>query len=103
MNKTLMKRVIIDIENEGCPEADLPKLLDCFEGLMAKAASLNCRRASFELADLTLPSRQELSGYSLEIERLLNEPGIEKNDQVWTGIFTNGQHRLKVMGGLEDC
>jgi hypothetical protein len=35
MKKDLMKRVIIDVQNEGCPEAHIAPLLDCFESLMA--------------------------------------------------------------------
>jgi hypothetical protein len=103
MNKMLMKRVIIDLENEGCPEAHIAPLLDCFENLMATAASASCRRAYYELADLPLASRQGLGAYSLEIERMLNNPGLEKTDHVWTGTFTDGQCRLKVMGCLEAC
>ena len=34
MNKKLMKRVIMDVQNEGCPEANIAPLLDCFENLM---------------------------------------------------------------------
>ena len=100
MNKKLMKRVIMDVQNEGCPEAHIAPLLDCFENLMATAASASCRRAYYELADLTLASRQGLGAYSLEIER---NPGLEKTDLVWTGSFTDGQHSLKVMGCLEAC
>ncbi len=100
MNKKLMKRVILDVENEGCPEAHIAPLLDCFENLMATAASASCRRTYYELADLTLASRQGLGSYSLEIER---NPGLEKTDHVWTGTFTDGQNSLKVMGCLEAC
>jgi hypothetical protein len=103
MNKMLMKRVIIDVENEGCLDAHIALLLDCFENLMATAASASCRRAYYELADLTLASRQGLGAYSIEIERMLDNPGLEKTDHVWTGTFTNGQQRLKVMGCLEAC
>jgi hypothetical protein len=103
MNKMLMKRVIVDVQNEGCPEAHITPLLDCFENLMAKAASASCRRAYYELADLTLASRQGLGAYSIEIERMIDNPGLEKNDHVWTGTFTDDQHSLKVMGCLETC
>ena len=103
MKKDLMKRVIIDVENEGCPEAHIAPLLDCFENLMATAASASCRRAYYELGDLTLASRKGLGVYSLEIARMLDNPSLEKNDHVWTGTFTDGQHSLKVMGCLEAC
>lgn len=103
MSKMLMKRVIIDVENEGCPEAHIAPLLDCFENLMATAASASCRRAYYKLADLTLASRQGLGAYSIEIERMMDNPALEKTDHVWTGTFTNGQHSLKVMGCLEAC
>jgi hypothetical protein len=103
MNKKLMKRVIMDVQNEGCPEAHIAPLLDCFENLMATVASASCRRAYYELADLTLASRQGLGTYSIEIERMMNNPSLEKNDYVWTGTFTDGQHSLKVMGCLEAC
>ena len=99
MNKKLMKRVIMDVQNEGCPEAHIAPLLDCFENLMATAASASCRRAYYELADLTLASRQGLGAYSIEIERMLDTT----TDHVWTGTFTDGQHSLKVMGCLEAC
>ena len=33
--------------------------------------------------------------------RMLDNLGLEKNDHVWTGIFTDGQNSLKVMGYLE--
>ena len=99
MNKMLMKRVIIDVENEGCPEAHIATLLDCFESLMATAASASCRRAYYELADLTLASRQGLGAYSLEITRMLDTT----TDHVWMGTFTDGKHSLKVMGCLEAC
>jgi len=103
MNKKLMKRVIMDVQNEGCPEAHIAPLLDCFENLMATAASASCRRAYYALADLTLASRQGLGAYSIEIERMMDNPGLEKNDHVWTGTFTDGQNSLKVMGCLEAC
>ena len=103
MKKDLMKRVIIDVENEGCPEAHIAPLLDCFESLMATAASASCRRAYYELGDLTLASRQGLGVYSLEIARMMDNPDLKKTDHVWTGIFTDGQHSLKVMGCLEAC
>ena len=103
MNKKLMKRVIIDVQNEGCPEAHIAALLDCFENLMATTASASCRLAYYELADLTLASRQGLGVYCIEIERMMYNPGLEKNDHVWTGTFTDGQHSLKVMGCLEVC
>ena len=103
MKKDLMKRVIIDVQNEGCPEAHIAALLDCFEKLMATAASASCRRAYYELADLTLASRQGLGAYSIEIERMMDNLGLEKTDHVWTGTFTDGQNSLKVMGCLEAC
>jgi hypothetical protein len=103
MKKDLMKRVIIDVRNEGCPEAHIAPLLDCFESLMATAASASCRRAYYELGDLTLASRQGLGAYSLEIARMTDNPGLEKNDHVWTGTFTDGHNSLKVMGCLETC
>ena len=103
MNKMLMKRVIIDVENECCLDAHIAPLLDCFENLMATAASASCRRAYYELADLTLASRQGLGDYSLEIARMMDNPSLDKNDHVWTGIFTDGQHSLKVTGCLEAC
>jgi hypothetical protein len=52
---------------------------------------------------LTLASRQGLGDYSLEIARMMDNPGLEKNDHVWMGTFTNGQNSLKVMGCLEAC
>ena len=103
MKKDLMKRVIIDVENEGCPEAHIAPLLDCFENLMATAASASCRRAYYELGDLTLASRKGLGAYSIEMERMMDNPGLEKNAHVWTGTFTDGHNRLTVMGCLEDC
>ena len=103
MKKDLMKRVIIDVENEGCPEAHIAPLLDCFESLMATAASASCRRAYYELGDLTLASRQGLGDYSLEIARMMDNPGLKNTDHVWTGTFTDGHNRLTVMGCLEDC
>ena len=103
MKKNLMKRVIIDVQNEGCPEAHIAPLLDCFESLMATAASASCRRAYYELADLTLASRQGLGAYSLEITRMMDNPCLEKNAHVWTGAFTDGHNHLTVMGCLEDC
>ena len=45
MNKKLMKRVIMDVQNEGCPESHIAPLLDCFENLMATAASASSPRA----------------------------------------------------------
>jgi hypothetical protein len=103
MNKKLMKRVIIDVENKGCPEAHIALLLDCFENLMATAASASCRRAYYELGDLTLASRKGLGAYSIEIERMMDDPDLESTDHTWTGIFTDGQNSLMVMGCLEDC
>ena len=103
MKKDLMKRVIIDVENEGCPEAHIAPLLDCFENLMATAASASCRRAYYELGDLTLASRKGLGAYSIEIERMMDNPALKNTDHVWTGIFTDGQNSLTVMGCLEDC
>ena len=100
MNKKLMKRMIIDIQNEGCPESHIAPLLDCFESLMATAAGASCRRAYYELADLTLASRQGLGVYSLEIARMLDNPSLEKKDHVWMGTLTDGKHSLKVMGCL---
>jgi hypothetical protein len=70
---------------------------------MATAASASCRRAYYELGDLTLASRQGLGAYSLEIARMTDNPGLEKNDHVWTGTFTDGHNSLKVMGCLETC
>jgi len=103
MKKDLMKRVIIDVQNEGCPEAHIAPLLDCFESLMATAASASCRRAYYELGDLTLASRKGLGAYSIEIERMMDNPALKNTDHVWTGIFTDGHNRLTVMGCLEDC
>jgi hypothetical protein len=31
--------LIIEVQNEGCPETHIAPLLDCFENLMATAAS----------------------------------------------------------------
>jgi hypothetical protein len=103
MKKNLMKRVIIDVQNEGCPEAHIAPLLDCFESLMATAASASCRRAYYELGDLTLASRKGLGAYSIEIERMMDNPALKNTDHVWTGIFTDGHNSLKVMGCLEAC
>jgi hypothetical protein len=103
MKKDLMKRVIIDVQNEGCPEAHIAPLLDCFESLMATAASASCRRAYYELGDLTLASRKGLGAYSIEIERMMDNPALKNTDHVWTGIFTDGHNSLKVMGCLEAC
>jgi hypothetical protein len=99
MNKMLMKRVIIDVQNQGCPEAHITPLLECFEGLMASIARTGARRASFELADLRLASQRGLGAYSLEMERMLGAPG----DHIWTGTFADGQRTLRVMGCLEAC
>jgi hypothetical protein len=35
--------------------------------------------------------------------RMMDNPSLEKNDHIWTGTFTDGQHSLKVMGCLEAC
>jgi len=104
MNRMLLrKRVIIDFENKGCPEHHITLLLEYFEDMMAKAASISCHRASYTLAGRTMASQRGLDGYSLEIERMLDNPDLDKSDQVWTGAFTNGESTLEVMGCLEEC
>ncbi len=96
-----MKRVIIDVENHGCPDAHIAPLLDLFEGRMLKASLANCRRAEFILADFPIPLKRGLGDYTLTIERLLTGDADTPSDDTWIGTFTHGEHRLKVMGALE--
>ena len=98
MSRQNWKRIIDDVQNQGCPPETLEQLLDVFERTMARTATTLARKAWFDLTDFHDADARGIAGFQLTMTRFSRTPDRD----VWTGIFEDGNKRLEVMGSLEN-
>ena len=98
MSRIHWKRIIDDVQNQGCPPEILEQLLDAFERTMAKIATTLARKAWFDLSDFHDADTRGIAGFQLTMTRFSRSPDRD----VWTGTFDDGARRLEVMGSLEN-
>ncbi|MEG3637660.1 hypothetical protein [Magnetococcus sp. PR-3] len=98
MSKLHWKRIIDDIQSQGIQETLQEELLDTFERMMARTATTLANKAWIDLADANNAEARGIAGFKLTLTRTCRE----KDRDVWTGIFENGNQRMEVIGSLEN-
>ena len=97
MSRQNWKRIVDDIQNQGCSTEILEQLLDVFERTMAKTATTLARKAWFDLTDFHDADARGIANFKLTMTRHSRSPDRD----VWTGSFEDGARKLEVMGSLE--
>lgn len=107
MRKMFWKRVIDDVENHGCSDAEVQRLLDFFESTMYSMAASGAYKGYYRLADFSLVSTAGLSSFILKMEKFPDPDGVlwtpETDGELWNGSYKAPGKRLKVAGHLEVC
>ena len=98
---------IIDVENNNCTDHEVEQMLDLFQGMAKRAASLPTTKNRYSLEPLL---QLDISKFVVTIEReATNETNrifddTEENFDCYIGTFTNkdGDKTLRVMAILLD-